>query len=469
MPPASDQQPPAPIAQPSDGRLSFLEKSGYALGDAASNFYWQLFSVFLMMFYTDVFGLAAPAAGLLLLVTRFGDAVLDPLMGALADRTRSRAGRFRPYLLWGALPLALSSVLVFTVPRLSGNQKLLWAYVSYFAALLAYTVVNIPYSALLGVMTPNSDERTRLSTYRFVGAFVVALGVQKWTPDLVQILGNGDAAAGWQRTMALYGVAASLLFVVCYGTTRERVQPSLQQKAALGKELRALASNVPWRLLMVLSLLAVALGVLRGTGATYYFTYFVRRNDLLGWYLATGGLALLVGVLLTQPLVARLGKRRLYGLSMGAHALLTGLAFFARPTDLSLLFVLNALASLASGPTAPLLWSMYADAADHGEWTTGRRSTGLVFSSALFALKLGGALGSGLLGLLLSVFGYRANAIQTDQALLGLRLLFALSPALLGVAAAALMIPYGLNETRIREIEAGLRERRASEGSSRSR
>ncbi|MFC3187911.1 MFS transporter [Shewanella intestini] len=205
--------------------LRLSEKVGYAMGDVASNFYWRVFDVFLFIFYTDVFGISAAAVGTMMLVTRLIDAFSDPLMGAIADRTRSRFGKFRPYLLLGIVPIIAAGVLTFTVPDLNDNGKLIWAYATYIFMMLAYTFINVPYGALLGVMTSNSQQRTTLTSFRFIGAFSGGTLVAFLTPELVNWLGSGDEQLGWQLTMMVYGLVAAVCFSISFFTTQERISP----------------------------------------------------------------------------------------------------------------------------------------------------------------------------------------------------------------------------------------------------
>ena len=236
---------PRHLERPVAAQLTLKEKIGYALGDTASNFYWKTFEFFLLIFYTDVFGLSPAAAGTMFGVTRFWDAIADPMMGAMADRTRTRWGRFRPYLLWMAIPFGVAGVLTFTTPHLDTGAKTVYAYCTFSFLMLAYTAINIPYSALMGVMTSDTQARTALSSLRFIGGFSGGIIVVSATPWLVARLGAGDAERGWQLTMVVWGIAASVLFVITFLTVRERVEPPPEQKADIRRELRDLLTNGP--------------------------------------------------------------------------------------------------------------------------------------------------------------------------------------------------------------------------------
>jgi GPH family glycoside/pentoside/hexuronide:cation symporter len=450
------------MAHPTTFRLGAREKIGYALGDAASNFYWKLFEVFVLFYYTDVFGLSPATLGTMMLVTRVWDAVADPVMGAVADRTVSRFGKFRPYLLWCAAPLALAGVLAFSVPRAGGAGRVAYAYVTYTLMMLAYTAINIPYSALMGVMTPSSVERTELSSYRFIGAFVGGLFVQKFSMDLVRVLGRGDAARGWQLTLGIYGIAATTLFLLAFLATRERVEVPKGQSADLRRDLADLVANRPWRVLFGVGVFVIASAFLRGSATAYYFKYHLHREELVGWFFASAGVAAIAGVALTGWLTRLVGKRSLYRGVLVAAAILT-LAFYLVPPDrLELVFALNALIAFVLGPNAPLLWAMYADTADHAEWRTGRRTTGLVFAAAVFGLKLGGALGGWALGVLLEAFGYVPNAVQSSLAVLGIRLVMSAVPGVLLLVAGAILLSYELDEGLVKRVERELAEQRTS-------
>jgi GPH family glycoside/pentoside/hexuronide:cation symporter len=445
----------------SDGDPRVWEKIGYSLGDTASNLYWKTFEVFVLFYYTDVFGLPAAKVGVMFFVTRIWDAVADPIMGAVADRTNTRFGKFRPYLLWFAVPMAVTGVLTFTRPALEPGPLLAYAYATYTAMMLAYTAVNIPYSALLGVITPSSRARTSLSSYRFVGAFAGGLLVQTFTLSFVQSLGQGNTAAGWQRVMVAYGVLACAMFVVAFFSTRERVRPAPHQRADLRRDLRELVANRPWRVLCGVGLLVIVSFWLRGGAAAYYFKYYCKREDLVGWFFGAASLAQILGAALTSPLTRVFGKHRLYAVVLAAASILTFAFYFVEAGNLPLIFALNIVIALILGPQAPLLWAMYADAADYSEWKTGRRTTGLVFAAAIFSMKVGGAIGGWLLGGILSQFGYVPNAEQSASAIRGILLAMSFGPGAFGLLAAGIVCIYELDEEKVALIEQELARRRS--------
>lgn len=452
------------IAAPLTDRVSLKEKIAYSLGDSASNFYWKTFEFFIVFFYTDVFGLPAAAVGMMMLVTRLVDAVSDPIMGTIADRTSTRWGRFRPYLIWGAIPFGAAGVLTFTTPHLGGGAKLVYAYITYTLLMISYTVVNIPYSALMGVITPNSQERTSIASIRFIGAFTVGIVVQYFTLPLVTFLGHGSKTRGWQLTMALYGMLAVVLLVLCFLGTRERVLPPPQQSEDLGRDILNLFGNRPWIVLVGVVLLALAAFAIKGSDGIYYFKYFVKREDLLSLFLVSNGLSFLAAVSVAPPLARLLGKKALFMIALGAGGAVLGFFWFLRPADILWMFVLQIVSSFILGFNSPLIFAMFADAADHAEWQTGRRNTGLIFASAIFATKVGWALGAWLLGVTLTFFGYVANTGQSSRSLIGIVLSSSWIPCVLLVLGAALMIFYPLSEAMMVKIEADLKERRGEIG-----
>ena len=434
-------------------QLSVGEKIGYACGDLASNFYWRIFDVFLFIFYTDVFGLSAAAVGTMMLVTRLIDAFSDPLMGAIADRTKTKMGKFRPYLLWGIIPMIAAGVLTFTIPDVSDNNKLIWAYGTYIFMMLAYTFINVPYGALLGVITPDSQQRTTLTSFRFIGAFSGGSLVAYMTPELVNYLGQGDEALGWQYTMLIYGLVAAVLFVITFLSTTERVCPPAHQKTPILQDLKDLTQNKPWKVLFVLALIIMMTISLRGSSGTFYFKYYVERPDLIGSFAMAYMIALAVGAACTPLLTKLIDKRRLLMVLMTIVAALSLIFYFVPSDDITSMYVLQILIGLALGPKSPLVFSMYADTADFSQWRTGRRATAMIFSAAAFAQKLGGALAGAMIGWLLASLGYVANQVQTGSSQEGIVLLMTLIPAIFAAIAVPLIYFYPLDEKQLKILQ----------------
>ncbi|HEY4104510.1 MAG TPA: MFS transporter [Polyangiaceae bacterium] len=440
--------------------LSRREKLGYALGDSASNFYWKVLEFFALFFYTDVFGISPGAAGTLFLIARAWDAVFDPVMGAIADRTHTRWGSFRPYLVWFALPIALAGVAMFTSPHFSEHGKLIYAYATYIIFYMLYSAINIPYSALMGVITPRTNERAELASYRFIGAFAVALIVQTFTPKLARIFGGDSAQRGWQLVLASYGVIAALLFVLCFSTTRERMRPPREQRASVKADLSALLVNRPWIVMFGLGTLVIAGFALRGGTLYYYFKYYLRDENAFVAFMFSGGIAALAGTALMPFGSRRLGKRRLYFYCMAGAALLTLPYYFLRPEERAAIYGLNAAIAFLLGPTPALMFAMFADTADYGEWKTGRRTTGFVMAAAMLSLKLGGALGGAANGWILEAYGFSANHPQSARAERGILLLMGVVPAASCALAALLSRLYRLDERLLMQIEQELEARR---------
>jgi GPH family glycoside/pentoside/hexuronide:cation symporter len=475
------------------GKVSFLEKVGYSLGDAGSNFYWKTFEFFIFFFYTDVFGISATVAGTMFLVTRITDAVADPIMGSIADRTKTRWGHFRPYLVWFAIPLAAAGVLTFHTPNLGTQGKIIYAYATYMFLMFMYTALNIPYSALMGVMTSNSKERTSLASFRFMGAFTVATFVQYCTRNLAQYFGldatiraqhsflaspkewvfwffskdfftlPSNQQKGWQMTMVLYGVLAVIMFVLCFFSTRERVAPPVQQKSNITRDLQELTTSRSFAVVLGSLLLVLTAFVLKGSVSLYYFKYYVHREDLLGPFLVVNGLAFLASVFVTNLISKYFDKKTLYMLAIGVGGLIVGGFYFPKPDDIRMMFILQALSSFVLGANSPIVWAMFADTADDAEWRTGNRNTGLVFSSAIFGTKVGVAVGAWIAGLILSIGGYVANTQQSASSIRAIILSMSLIPAVVLVVAALVMKFYPLNDKLMVRIEKELKERKAAE------
>jgi len=456
---------------PDRPHLSTLEKLGYGLGDTASNFIFHTCNVFLFYYYTDVFGLAAGAVGTLFLVTRLVDALVDPLVGALADRTQTRWGKYRPYLLWCAIPFGVLAYILFANPALTPSGKLTFAYVTYMLMTLGYTAINIPYSALMGVITPSSQERTVLSSWRFACAFTGQLLIGFSARPLVATLGHGNEAEGFRATMAIFAAVAVGLFFFCFATVRERVHPPAGQRGNLRRELGQLARNRPWVVLFFAGIFTLANVAVKGAVTVHYFKYFVQDRgqpvlfflDRTTIFMTSGTIALIAGVCCTKWFAARWGKRELMITLKLLNAASTIALFFIPPDQFWLMVAVNVVGTFIAGPTPALVWAMYADTADYGQWKFGHRSTGLIFSAAQFAQKMGLTIGGFLAGWLLSWMGFVANQQQSDTSLLGVRILFTAVPAGIATLSALTILFYPLKESEVARMEKELAEHRATE------
>jgi GPH family glycoside/pentoside/hexuronide:cation symporter len=444
-------------------KLSFGEKFGYGLGDAASNFFFQVFNIFLLYYYTDVFELDPAAVGTMFIVTKIIDAVSDPAMGIIADRTDTRWGKYRPYLAAAAIPYGLLGYAMFAGPELSQTGKLIYAYATYSLMMLAYTAINIPYSALMGVMSPSSDERVKVASYRFICAFGAAWMIGTFVTPLKNILGAGDEAEGFRQTMMIFAVFSIALFWVTFATTRERVH-TVQDKPDVRADFRALLDNLPWIALFVSGIFTLMQVAVRNGGILYYFKYYVGDDgtpiflifDKTAIFMSLGTLSMIAGVALTRTLCGYFEKRTLLVSLTIMSALISTSFFFIPPDQYWLMVVVNCVGTVVAGPTPPLVFAMYADCADYGEWKTGRRTTALIYSAGGFAAKMGLAVGAGLAGFILSAFGFIANQPQTETALLGVRLMFSIFPATLAILGALAILLYSLREADLRQIESEL-------------
>jgi GPH family glycoside/pentoside/hexuronide:cation symporter len=455
-------------------RLSLKEKIGYSFGDTASNLFFQTFIFFLLYFYTDVMGIPAASVAIIFLVGRIWDAVNDPMMGMIADRTSTRFGKFRPFLLYAALPFGVLGFIMFITPDISTQGKVIYAFITYNLMMMIYTVINVPYSALMGVISPNAQERTVVSSFRFVGAFVGQFIVQFAVLWLVGVLGKGNEAAGWQWAMAVIGGLAAILWLITFASTKERVQPVKEQKNPLKQDLADLFKNIPWLLIGTATIFQLLFNVIKGGSAVYYFKYFVQDQQLslfgstfgfsyqslISAFLLIGTAFTILGAVLTNILSKAFGKSKCYYGFLGIATISTALFYFLEPPDLILMFVLQIISSFAVGPVSVLQWAIYTDTADYSEWKTGRRATALIMAASLFALKLGIALAGTFQAWVLKVYGYMPDVVQSATALDGIKLLMSIFPAIAGIIGVAFMVFYPLNNKMMVKIEQDLNARR---------
>jgi len=444
-------------------RIPVAEKIAYGLGDTATNLVWRTLMVFLGFFYTDVFGLPSAAVGTLMLVSRFGDGISDLLMGAIADRTTTRWGKFRPWILWMAIPFGVMAVLTFTTPNLGDTGKLLYAYITYNGLILVFTASNVPYSAMTGVMSADPGERTKLSSYRFVGAFAGALLTQGLNEVLVEWFGQGDATEGYRWTMVLFAGLAVAMFLVTFALTKERVQAPPRKQLNLKEDLGDLLRNRAWLVLFGVGLCFVTLATLKQGATMYYFTYFMDAKPLAAGYMIFGTIGALIGAALTGKLTERWGRKQVMLVSF-AVAGLSSLAMYAVGREhTAWVFGLGFVTEFATGPIVTLFFAMLADAADFSEWKTARRATGLFYSAGTLSFKFGSGVGGGLIGWTLGSYGYAANAEQTTEALYAIKLLMSVLPALGAAVGMIVFLFYPIHDRLLEEIKVALAERRSFE------
>ncbi len=487
-------------------KLSFREKAGYGLGDGAANFVFQTMLIFQLGFYTDVFGITAAAAGTLLLVGRFWDAAFDPMMGVIADKTNTRWGKFRPWVLWSAVPFAVVFYLAFTTPDFGDTGKLVYAYLTYILLMTVYSVNNLPYSALNGVMTGDVNERTSLSSYRFFFAMTASFIVQGLTLPLVGKFGNGNTQKGWSMTIAVFALLSIVFFVIAFLSARERVKPDPAQKSSPRQDFADLVKNRPWISMFLLTLFLFITLALWGSATFYFFTYYVDKHSLLSflqsWGLAatdtaggvipdgmwhhilnafgliatsdganttsvgfslfnmSGQLVTIIGVVASKFLSSRFGKKNVFLAGLFFTTVFTALFILIPADNIPALFTLNILKSLAYGPTIPLLWAMMGDVADYAEWKTKRRATGVVFAGIVFALKAGLGLGGAICGWLLSAYSYEPNVAQSPHAILGIRLTASIYPAITFAIGVVALMFYSISKSLNIQIQDELVERR---------
>ena len=464
--------------------IKLKEKIGYGFGDLASSMFWKIFGMYLLFFYTDVFGISAAAAGTLFLITRAFDAITDPAMGMIADRTKSRWGKYRPYLLYISVPFAIVGAFTFFTPDFSTNGKLIYAFITYNLMMMVYTAINIPYASLLGVMSPNPNERNILSSYRmsfaFIGSFITFMILQ----PLIDYFGKGGQISvnegisteplAWTKAVAIIGVICIIFFYLCFRFTKERVVQieKSAEKTSVKKDLKLLFKNKPWWILVATGLAALMFSALRDTVAVYYFKYYIidsYKMQITGWTLTTvyfliSQAANLVGVMMAPALSKKFGKKKTYIIAMIIASVFSCGFFFTK--DIAIIIMLQIIIAIAAGYVLPLLWSMFSDICDHQELTTGRRASGLIFSSSSMSQKFGWAIGPAIVAWMLAFFGYinpvgaSETVVQPDSAIYCMRLLISLLPAVAGILASIGMFFYPLSDKRVNEIAKELEDKR---------
>jgi len=459
-------------------KIILKEKIGYGFGDAASSMFWKIFGMYSLFFYTDVLGITAAAAGTMFLVARLWDSFFDVFVGIISDRTKSRYGKYRPYLLWFAIPFAVMGAITFFAPDFGQTGKLIYAYVTYSLMMIVYSMINVPYASLLGAISSDPTERNSLSSYRmsfaFIGSFVTFMLLQPLIDFFSKTFGNEgvaqatkDAAnsvstspVGWVMGVGAIGMICIVLFLLCFSWTKERVtQIESEKNVSIKKDLKDLFQNAPWWILVATGLAALLFNAVRDSVAIYFFRDYVQSNYKMagtGWdmttiYFLVGQAANLIGVMAAPSISKKYGKKRTYMIAMLIAGILST-GFYFIPNSITWILIFQFMISIFAGYVLPLLWSMFADIVDHQELLTGRRATGLIFSSSSMSQKLGWALGSAMSGWILAVFHYMPNAVQQSQeTIFGEHIMISLMPAVCCMLAFVGMFFYPLSDKKVRE------------------
>ena len=448
-------------------KLSVKEKLGYSLGDTASHFVWDLVGFWLLIFYTDTYGLTPALAGIIMFVGSIWDAVMDPIVGVISDRTNTRWGKFRPYLLFGAVPYAILAVLAFTTPDFSMNGKFAYAMVTCLLLRTAYAFVNLPYSSLSAVMTDDSNERASLNTYRFISAYIgqfivtgAALYLVSFFGSMGQSAGEVNQAQGYQLTVTVFGVLSILFFLITFFTTKERVPEPPKQDNNVIKDFKYLFMNKAWIVLTIVGIVSFIMFAMQNAAIAFYFKYYIADAEEVQLFNIIGTIALIVALPASKPLAKKFGNRNVYIMSSVVSGMFFAL-IYAAGNNLWLVYTFNVLAKMAYAPAVPLLWTMLADVADYGEWKFNRRTTGLCFSASVLAQKLGWAIGAAAASWILGITHFIANAPeQTESAMFGIRLLVSIIPGVLYASCALIMLFYSLDNKTMEQMKQELSDRR---------
>ena len=444
-------------------KLSFKEKFGFSCSEIGGSGLWQILIIFLAPFYTDTVGLDPTEVATLLLVVRIFDAVNDPVMGIIADRTNTRWGKFRPYLLLMAIPFGVVTMAVFYGPDLSADGKLIYAYITYILLMVSYTSIMIPVSALSGVMSAEAEDRTSINVFRFTIAFAIAMILQRFLLPSVEFFGKGDDALGFRWTLGIFVMVAVAGFWAAFAATKERVKQAVSSgRSSVLRDLVDLARNRPWLILLFVSILMWFFFAIRGGVQVYYFKYYYGDEGAVSAFMFWGTVCTLVGVLATGWLTRFIEKRTLFIVCLLVWGTLCIGFYWVEPGDLILLYVFQITSSLAGGPAMPLIWSMMGDLADNYEYEQGRRATGLVFSASTLAQKFGGAIGGSASLYLLAWYGFQANEVQNMDVKNGLRDMMSWYSTIGFFICAGLVTLYPLTRAKMLEIKRELASRKKS-------
>lgn len=477
----------------SSQKLSVLEKVGYSLGDLAANLIFQTLMTFLAFFYTDVYKIPASTASVIIFVGGFFGAFFNIIMGVIADRTKTRWGKFRPWILWTSVPFGILALLAFSTPDLNDTGKVLYALITYFLLVIIYSANNLPYSALSGVITGNMKERNSLSSYRFVAVMIAQFIIQALLLPLVLIFGHGNQAEGFKTVMTFFASSGVLFFIITYLTTKERITPVKDESNSIAQDLMDLIKNRPWVIMLTMTVLVFITLALKGGMYIYYFKYYLNDSSIASFlegigfnkftlwlsnatgfqwpndtatsgnslFNASGIIFMIVGILFSKPLADRFGKRNVFGFFLFLSALCLVLFIFYSPKSIALVFATQILHGLSYGVTIPLLWAMIADVADYSEWKNHRRATAIIFSAMIFGLKVGLSVGGALGAALLAKNGYVAELpLQNESTVASIKMAVSVYPGLIFISGAAMLFLYKIDKKMELIIEHDLKTRR---------
>lgn len=481
-------------------KLSIKEKVGYALGDLSANLIFQTLMTFLAFFYTDVYQIPAGTAATIIFLGGFVGAFFNVIMGFVADRTKTRWGKFRPWILWTSVPFGAIALLAFSTPDFSLNGKIAYALITYFLLVIIYSANNLPYAALSGVLTGDMSERNSLSSYRFVAVMIAQFIVQVLLLPLVLILGEGDRAIGFKYTMGVFAVVGVVFLLITFLTTKERIVPTAEQQSSIKQDLADLVKNKPWIVMLILTILVFITLALKGGMYVYYFENYLSESHLAAFlenigfnglidrlngfltgigltqfqwpedaptsafslFNAGGIIFMIVGILFSKSLADRFGKRDVFGLGLFFSTVFLLAFYFYSPQAIGIVFITQILHGFFYGITIPLLWAMIADVADYSEWKNNRRATAIIFSAMIFGLKIGLSIGGSLVAGLLAAYGYDASlANQPASAVNGILLSVSIFPGLVFLLGVASLFFYEINKKTEDRIQLELEQRRA--------
>ncbi|MFA9192639.1 MFS transporter [Flavobacterium sp. FZUC8N2.13] len=471
-------------------KLSIKEKIGYSLGDLAANLVFQTLMTYLAYFYTDIYGLSPTDSSIIMLsVGLIAAFIFNPIIGAIADRTSSKWGKFRPWILWTAVPLGIIALLAFTTPDFSYKGKVIYAVITYTLLLLFYAGNNLPYSALSGVITGDMGERNSLSSYRFVAVMFAQFFVQVFMLGIIKSAGNGDKAIGIEKVMTVLAIVGTIMLLITFFTTKERIIPKPEQKSSVGEDLADLVKNKPWLIMLTLTTLVFITLAMKGGAYVYYFENYVDKAQLailiqpildvlnsiglnqfgkdpvsagFGLFNAGGIIFMIVGITLSKRLADKYGKRDIFGFFLFISTLFIIAFYFFSPKSVSLMFISQIFHGFFYGITIPILWAMIADVADYSEWKNNRRATAIIFSAMMVGLKAGLSIGGALTTSLLGFFNYTPNSLeQSATAINGIKLLVSIFPAIPFMIGVGLLFFYEINKKMEVQIESELKGRRA--------